>query len=72
MIMADESRLLEEWKGRAIRAERACDALPLDCTFEDAADFKDNAARFDRAMELARIAISARELIRSEKKSQPL
>jgi hypothetical protein len=70
--MADESRLLEEWKQRAIRAERACDALPLDCTFEDAADYKDNAAKFDRAMHLAKIAISARTLIRGEKAQEPL
>jgi hypothetical protein len=36
----------------------ACEALPLDCEFEDAADYKDNASRFDRAMRLARPAIA--------------
>lgn len=35
-----------------------CEALPLDREFEDAADYKDNAARFDRAMRLARAAIA--------------
>ena len=36
----------------------ALEALPLDESFEDAADFKDNASAFLRAMELARIAIA--------------
>lgn len=36
----------------------ACEALPLDREFMDASDYKDNAARFDRAMELARAAIA--------------
>lgn len=36
----------------------ACEALPLSCKFEDAADYKDNAMAFDRAMQLARAAIS--------------
>lgn len=35
----------------------ACEALPLDCEFEDAADFKDRSRAFLRAMELARAAI---------------
>jgi hypothetical protein len=36
----------------------ACEALPLGCQFDDAADFKDNAGAFLRAMELARNAIA--------------
>jgi hypothetical protein len=36
----------------------ACEALPLDREFEDAADFKDNASRLLRAMDLARAAIT--------------
>jgi hypothetical protein len=39
----------------------ACKALPLDCEFEDAADFKDNAVAFMRAMQLAREAIAIAE-----------
>lgn len=38
---------------------QACQTLPLDCEFTDAADFKDNAAKFQEAMRLARIAIAA-------------
>lgn len=37
---------------------KACESLPLDCEFEDAADFKDNASQFLQAMELARVAIA--------------
>ena len=36
----------------------ACQSLPLDCSFEDAADFKDNSQAFMRAMDLARAAIA--------------
>jgi hypothetical protein len=36
----------------------ACKALPLDCEFKDAADFKDNARAFLNAMRLAREAIA--------------
>lgn len=36
----------------------ACEALPLDCDFTDAADFKDNSSRFFEAMDLARQAIA--------------
>lgn len=39
------------------RLRAACQALPLDKTFEDAADFKDNAVAFMRAMDLAREAL---------------
>ncbi len=39
----------------------ACKALPLDCDFTDAADFKDNSRRFLSAMELARAAIAKAE-----------
>jgi hypothetical protein len=39
----------------------ACKSLPLDCEFEDAADFKDNASAFLRAMKLAREAIAIAE-----------
>lgn len=35
--------------------------LPLDQTFEDAADFKDNAGRFVAAMDAARTAIAKAE-----------
>ena len=35
----------------------ACEALPLEVEFEDAADFKDNARAFMEAMSLARAAI---------------
>lgn len=36
----------------------ACQALPLDSSFEDATDFKDNANAFRLAMILARAAIA--------------
>jgi len=54
-----------EANGRLIAAApellAACKALPLDCEFEDAADFKDNARAFLRAMEFARSAIAKAE-----------
>ncbi len=57
-----ETRAVEPRLVRLLLAERdmlraACEALPLDCEFEDAADYKDNARRFDRAMDLARAAL---------------
>lgn len=36
----------------------ACQALPLDCEFTDAADFKDNSRAFLAAIRLARAAIA--------------
>lgn len=37
---------------------KACEALPLDVSFEDAADFKDHARQFMYAMDLARLALA--------------
>jgi hypothetical protein len=52
----------EEANARLISASpdllAACEALPLDCEFKDAADFKDNSRAFLEAMSLARAAVA--------------
>jgi hypothetical protein len=57
----DTGELVDEvaaLRARVTELLGVCRALPLDCEFTDAADFKDHAGAFTGAMELARAAIA--------------